>query len=88
MFEGNSKSMSLSMLLLSFSAAVQAVTLGEQRGFTLEQFARIVSCYLQDSDNVFRCVRECIVRVRARVCACQVMLFACLHVISEISSII
>eukprot|EP00752_Nemacystus_decipiens_P007971 g7124.t1 len=41
-----------------FRAAVillkAAVTLGEQRGFTLEQFARIVSCYLQDSDDAFR----------------------------------
>eukprot|EP00903_Cladosiphon_okamuranus_P007783 g7532.t1 len=41
-----------------FRAAVillkAAVTLGEQKGFTLEQFARIISCYLRDSDNVFR----------------------------------
>ncbi|CAN0191491.1 unnamed protein product, partial [Ectocarpus sp. 12 AP-2014] len=41
-----------------FRAAVillkAAVTLGEQRGFTLEQFARIVRCYLQDSEDAFR----------------------------------
>lgn len=40
---------------MPYRPRLQAVTLGEQRGFTLEQFARIVSCYLQDSDNVFRC---------------------------------
>ena len=50
-------------LIFILPTATQAVTLGEQRGFTLEQFARIVSCYLQDSDNVFRCVVVC-VRVR------------------------
>ncbi|CAN0540196.1 unnamed protein product, partial [Ectocarpus sp. 12 AP-2014] len=41
-----------------FRAAVillkAAVTLGEQRGFTLKQFARIVRCYLQDSEDAFR----------------------------------
>ncbi|CAM9825388.1 unnamed protein product [Ectocarpus sp. 13 AM-2016] len=41
-----------------FRAAVillkAAVTLGEQSGFTLEQFARIVRCYLQDSEDAFR----------------------------------
>ncbi|CAM9755223.1 unnamed protein product, partial [Scytosiphon promiscuus] len=43
-----------------FRAAVillkAAVTLGEQRGFNLEQFSRIVRCYLQDPEDAYRCV--------------------------------
>lgn len=43
-----------SSLFFLFLFPPQAVSLGEQRGFLVEQFARIVRCYLKDSEDAFR----------------------------------